>query len=289
MNLNKITIIHNDYDHKSNKLIEDYLNIFKNIFGEDIYLHHIYFKKKAKKTDKINIKSQVKDSTFIIVLVNKKLIAKKGLNIDLKFIANDKTKKLLVVVKDVCYWNQQDWTNGADIFPRSNTPFDKLNKSKKKETIASLFSQLSKYFDELSKKNVDKSIELNLLVSYSREDGDFVDLLKYKLQEENFKVNIDLEFINAGDNWKLSIDNAIKNAGLILVICSASSKVSEYVIYEWSFALGHNKKILPIKIEDVKLHPKLKELQFIDFSIRSMRPWNKLANNIRKLAMKIEK
>jgi CheY-like chemotaxis protein len=57
---------------------------------------------------------------------------------------------------------------------------------------------------------------------------------------------------------------------------------SPYVTYEWAFALGNGKTIIPVLIEDCEVHPRINILQYLDFK-EGKRPWDKLIERIKKI------
>jgi len=61
------------------------------------------------------------------------------------------------------------------------------------------------------------------------------------------------------------------------------ARKSEYVTYEWSFAWGKGKKIFPIMLKQTQLHPRLESLQYLDFTNRTTRPWDKLVDSIKQI------
>jgi HEAT repeat protein len=62
------------------------------------------------------------------------------------------------------------------------------------------------------------------------------------------------------------------------------AKASEYVTYEWAFALGAGIEVIPILLEPTELHPRLDALQHLDFSFRASRPWDKLIEHVKTLS-----
>jgi hypothetical protein len=54
------------------------------------------------------------------------------------------------------------------------------------------------------------------------------------------------------------------------------ARISEYVTYEWAFAWGYGKKVIPIMLRQTTLHPRLATLQYLDFTNRIARPWSRL-------------
>ncbi len=65
---------------------------------------------------------------------------------------------------------------------------------------------------------------------------------------------------------------------------SPEAKASEYVTYEWAFAWGAGVKVLPVIYKDTPLHPRLEALQHLDFTNRTIRPWDTLLQTTQKIA-----
>jgi HEAT repeat protein len=86
--------------------------------------------------------------------------------------------------------------------------------------------------------------------------------------EPGFTIWMDA-YIEPGSIWKQAIDNAINDSIAILVIITPESLKSQYVTYEWSYALGKGKKVIPLLLEPPdpnnpshpKIHPKLDDIQ----------------------------
>lgn len=122
-----------------------------------------------------------------------------------------------------------------------------------------------------------------VFLSYARANIEFAKLISDKLEEEYLSVWIDQDDLHLGDNWKEAIDEGIKSSFLILVLLSPASYKSTYVTYEWAFAMGLDKKIIPLLLEPGGIHPKLNDLQRregLDFSNQNSIPWQELTKEI---------
>src|SRR5437868_9264932 len=73
-------------------------------------------------------------------------------------------------------------------------------------------------------------MELDVLISYSHADTQFVGQLRQKLEHKGYSVWTDRD-IRA--YWKKEIDEYLLAASLVLVIVSPKSMKSAYVTYEW--------------------------------------------------------
>jgi hypothetical protein len=76
-------------------------------------------------------------------------------------------------------------------------------------------------------------MELDVLISYSHADTEFVSDLRQKLEQKGYKVWTDRD-IRA--YWKKEIDECLLAAAVVVVIVSPQSMKSAYVTYEWSRA-----------------------------------------------------
>lgn len=119
-----------------------------------------------------------------------------------------------------------------------------------------------------------------VFISYASEDADFSQLCKAELEKSGFDVWLDHDGISPGTGWSAVIDDAIRSSDGLLVVLTPASCDSDYVIYEWAFALGCGIKVVPILLDECKPHPKLEALQHLDFSHFKLRPWGKLIETL---------
>jgi MinD-like ATPase involved in chromosome partitioning or flagellar assembly len=104
-----------------------------------------------------------------------------------------------------------------------------------------------------------------IFLSYAREDHEFIEDLKSRLEEHDYSTWIDSEDIRLGADWQREIDNGINQSDIVIVVMTPDAKNSEYVTYEWAFALGAKKEVITILLERTELHSRLKALQHVDF------------------------
>ena len=121
-----------------------------------------------------------------------------------------------------------------------------------------------------------------VFISYASNDAIFADLTKMKLKEAEIRVWLDHGELRGGEEWRNSIDRGITNSDVMLVILTPSSCESPYVTYEWGFALGKEKKVIPILLQDTQIHPRLEVLQYLDFRNLRSCPWDELIEQIKR-------
>ena len=121
----------------------------------------------------------------------------------------------------------------------------------------------------------------HVFISYARKDAKLVDELRHQLKEAGFEVWTD-SVLRPGNDWRHEIDEAIRNAFALLVIITPAAKSSEYVTYEWAFALGLGIKVIPVIVKATPLHPRLEFLQHVDFIPRRGEdyPWDRLLDGL---------
>lgn len=118
-----------------------------------------------------------------------------------------------------------------------------------------------------------------IFISYDRDDKWFVDKLCAQLRRVQQPFWADTRELRGGQKWMDRIEEALRAASVVLVVISPSSLASEYVSYEWAFARGARKSVIPLIIADVELPSTLKVLQWIDFT-PDRKPWARLVSDI---------
>jgi HEAT repeat protein len=124
-----------------------------------------------------------------------------------------------------------------------------------------------------------------VFISYCHEDGDFSDTLRRKLEEAGFATWQDTD-LYGGQQWRVEIDLAIREAPAVIVVLSPEAVRSDYVNYEWAFALGAGVNVVPVLLRPgtEALHPALQSRQYLDFSNRLARPWDLLFRAVKGIS-----
>lgn len=107
-----------------------------------------------------------------------------------------------------------------------------------------------------------------VFISYSRQDSYFANLVAQGIAEQTqYEVWLDIHSISPAEDWMDRIDAGIDNSFALILILSPDSVKSQYVIYEWSYALGKELTVIPIEYRKIDnpeaVHRRLRNDQFI--------------------------
>jgi HEAT repeat protein len=116
----------------------------------------------------------------------------------------------------------------------------------------------------------------HIFISYHRAEADFATVLRLELEKAGHTVWIDDHAISPGADWRSEIDQGIQTATALIAVMTPEAARSEYVTYEWAFALGRGILVIPVVLRAATLHPRLDALQYLDFSTHDARPWSRL-------------
>ena len=95
-------------------------------------------------------------------------------------------------------------------------------------------------------------MEYDIFISYSRADTQIVDQFVAKLTDAGYRVWIDREGIDGGDEFKTKIVRAIKGSALVVFFSSAKSNASKWTVKEISYSLKKEKPIVPVKLDETE-------------------------------------
>ena len=120
----------------------------------------------------------------------------------------------------------------------------------------------------------------HVFLSHAHADRTWVHRVRSALQKARRKSWLDVDDIRLGGDWRNAIDTALKEATAVIVVLSPHSVRSDYVTYEWSFALGAGVPVIPVVVSASKLHPRLEALQHVDFTSGTP-AWGRLIDALR--------
>lgn len=125
-----------------------------------------------------------------------------------------------------------------------------------------------------------------VFLSYSDKDHYFAERAVDKLAEADIELWRDKGQLVPGTEWRKGIETGISTSLAVLVALSPDSAKSSYVTYEWAYAMGKGKHVIPLKLRQCKVHKRLDDLQALDFSVPMVQPWERLIELIREEEMK---
>jgi hypothetical protein len=105
-----------------------------------------------------------------------------------------------------------------------------------------------------------------IFFSYARADAEFVLKLANDLRSAGINLWIDQLDIPPGDRWDSAVESALVASPCLLVVLSPASVVSQNVMDEVAFALGSNKKVVPVLHRRCDIPFRIQRLQYIDFT-----------------------
>lgn len=202
-------------------------------------------------------------------------------------LLEEKEKFIFPVILDTCVGFSKSWIVKCEVFPKQGA-LNHLEENQKQEVISNLLqaiesTSLTKSSSQEAGLNQIHSNEKMIFISYDHEDTDFAELIKLELEKHKIVGWLDSKRLKIGQEWREEIDNGISKSFAVIAIMSPEAYKSEYVTYEWAFARGRGKKILPIMLKQTPLHARLETLQYLDFTNRAARPWDKLIESIKEL------
>jgi hypothetical protein len=128
---------------------------------------------------------------------------------------------------------------------------------------------------------------LKVFVSHAHEDADTVARLREVLAQEGFESTSPLSTVAPGEPWAESIDAAISNADVVLVVQSKAAAKSQWVGFETALAISKAmdfpaKRIVPLFLdEDATSAPFLWRFQGVDMTHEDS--WHELISALRNL------
>ena len=111
-----------------------------------------------------------------------------------------------------------------------------------------------------------------VFVSYASQDQAFVNKLRRALKARGVESWVDRHELRGGDRFGDRIADAIGAARALLLVLSPHARASEYVAFEWAFAMGAGVKVIPLVLKEAKRHEVLRPLHYIDFT-KGQKPW----------------
>jgi hypothetical protein len=107
-----------------------------------------------------------------------------------------------------------------------------------------------------------------VFLCYSRKDSTFAHSLAADLDRLGADVWIDVDDIRSGDDWSDTIQRALDDCQVLVLILSPDAVASANVSNEWKYFLDNHKPVIPIWFRPASVHFRLKPLHYVDFNTR---------------------
>ena len=106
----------------------------------------------------------------------------------------------------------------------------------------------------------------NFFISYSSNDSKWAQWIAYNLERIGCSIILDTRDFEAGSNFITEIDLALENCEQVIALLSQSYLEKDYCTVEWTnaFASDPKKKLVPIRIDNIKPRGVLTATSFID-------------------------
>jgi len=242
--------------------------------------------------EKVTVKA-INQATIVIPIISADYISYVSGPIEktLDKITDSKDRYLFPIYYKPAEWGAFNWIVRSKLTPSDEQPLSEYSTNDSDRIISELIKTITnvviKYYSQDNKQTdleTIKPVESNVLfISHDHDDADFAELLKLKLEKQGLNSWIDSERLKIGQDWREEIDSGIEKSMAVIAIMTPDSRKSEYVTYEWAYAWGKGKKVFPIMLKQTQLHPRLESLQYLDFTNRASRPWDKLISSIKEL------
>src|SRR5262245_42287189 len=102
--------------------------------------------------------------------------------------------------------------------------------------------------------------------SYSRADAQFTLRLMKDVRDAGASVWVEQLDIPPGERWDHSIEEALNNSPIQIVVLSPEAVNSVNVMDEVSFALEQRKRVIPVLYRQCQIPFRLRRVQYIDFT-----------------------
>lgn len=241
------------------------------------------------------LSKNIGDADLVILMITSDFLSSRFFyESEVRIVLGDQKKYIFPIILKACLWQEEELLRKLVVFPRSGEPVTSFKDpslilNEAANEVKKIFESIKiNKINEVTTKDKTEKISNKkqtqefIFICHCNEDGDFAELVKLKLEKEGFEAWIDIDRLKIGQEWREEIDAAIKKAKAVIVVMSPDARNSEYVTYEWAFAWGTQKKILPLQLKLTQFHPRLESLQYLDFTNREARPWDKLISEIKK-------
>jgi hypothetical protein len=196
---------------------------------------------------------------------------------------------ILPVVIQACRWEDVPWLRTIQV---RSLPDDLPDARSREQLLYAIVTQILRHasgskYAGITGAAAEITDQRLIFISHHHDDREFARLLKKRIEKNKLKAWIDADRLEAGANWTDAIDHAIREAAAVVIVMTPKATQSQYVTYEWAYALGAGIRVIPVILKPTRLHSHMQRLQHIDFTkIASSRtsklPWSELIRVIKE-------
>lgn len=128
-----------------------------------------------------------------------------------------------------------------------------------------------------------------IFLSYAREDVLKVENIYKKLSEAGFSPWMDTRNLTPGEEWRVSIENAIRDSHFFIIFLSTNTLKRGMIQKEiriafeiWSEMFDNDIYFIPVRLEECKIPEKLSKFQYLDLFVDSENRFLKLVEIIQE-------
>jgi len=194
--------------------------------------------------------------------------------------ANQANKKLFTLIVAPINWAKANWLKYFTRLPNTKSWIE-LDHLQQNELTQALISHIKFGTSILTERTPVEITKDTVFISYASKNFDYANEVGKQLEGQEIDFWMDKKDLVVGQDWKQEIDKGIEQCLAIILIMTPLAKASEYVTYEWAYALGKGRPVFPLIFQEAGIHPRLENLQYLDFCNIANRPWGKLFEAIK--------
>ena len=121
-----------------------------------------------------------------------------------------------------------------------------------------------------------ENFNYDFFISYNHKDQSYAEWISWILEEAGYKVFVQVWDFKAGNNFILQMQHGSEKAKHTLALVSKNYLDSLYTQPEWAAAFvkdptGIDQKLIPVRIDDIKLEGLFPAINYIDLIGNEMR------------------
>ena len=105
-----------------------------------------------------------------------------------------------------------------------------------------------------------------LFLCYAHSDRLWADWISENLSAKGFEVWRDVESLRVGDSWARSIDEAVRDSSMIIVLMSPAYFSSDWARVETASAVAKKVPIIPVLVQQCNVEGFLRYLNWADLT-----------------------